>query len=219
MRFPPLLLSSHTSSWGGAACRERRATKVDPAPVPDIPCRFCGALAAGRQEWFHLNGDEADAAPGNLAVACTLCHLTQHLDTAAAEGSATLIWLPEMSQQALFAVARAAQLSLLEAGDDPTLDTLPRRESPATIAAWRALTAFRARQAICASKLLTHDPAVLGAALLGLAPRAYQDRAYLLGGVRLLPLGRMPRGKEDIYPDLLRAWGAPRMIHHRPEAA
>ena len=137
MRFPPLLLSSHTSSWGGAACRERRATKVDPAPVPDIPCRFCGALAAGRQEWFHLNGDEADAAPGNLAVACTLCHLTQHLDTAAAEGSATLIWLPEMSQQALFAVARAAQLSLLEAGDDPTLDILPRRESPATIAAWR----------------------------------------------------------------------------------
>ena len=187
--------------------------------MPDIPCRFCGALAAGRQEWFHLNGDEADAAPGNLAVACTLCHLTQHLDTAAAEGSATLIWLPEMSQQALFAVARAAQLSLLEAGDDPTLDILPRRESPATIAAWRALTAFRARQAICASKLLTHDPAVLGAALLGLAPRAYQDRAYLLGGVRLLPLGRMPRGKEDIYPDLLRAWGAPRIIHHRPEAA
>ena len=128
MRLPPLLLSSHPSSWGGAACQERRATGVDPVVVPDTPCRFCGALAAGRQELFHLDGDHAGRRPDNLAVACTLCHLTQHLDVAAAERAATLIWLPEMSQQALFAVVRAAQLSLLEAGEDPTLDTLPRRE-------------------------------------------------------------------------------------------
>ncbi|MHB0711414.1 HNH endonuclease signature motif containing protein, partial [Roseomonas mucosa] len=93
MRLPSLPLSSHPSAWGGALGAGRReASPVSPAHA--APCRFCGAYATGRQEAFHLNGDHANDAAGNLAWACTLCHLTQHLDVASAERAATLIWLP-----------------------------------------------------------------------------------------------------------------------------
>ena len=208
MRLPSLPLSSHPSAWGGALGAGRReASPVSPAHA--APCRFCGAYATGRQEAFHLNGDHANDAAGNLAWACTLCHLTQHLDVASAERAATLIWLPEMPQQAIFAITRSAHLALLAAGEDPALDTLPRQDSPVIVAAWHALSTLRAREAACERRLRTTDPATLGGTLLGLTARAYVNRSTLLQGVRLLPLGRLVRDDKDIYPELLRAWAEP----------
>ncbi|MFK4046951.1 HNH endonuclease signature motif containing protein [Roseomonas mucosa] len=214
MRLPPLPLSSHPSAWGGRPAAGRwealSPSSPDPSPSPpdDTSCRFCGAYAKGRQEAFHLDGDHANDAPANLVRACSLCHLTQHLDLASAERAASLIWLPEMPQQAIFAITRSAHLALLIAGEDPTLGTPPRQDTPAIVAAWRALSALRAREAACARRLRTTDPATLGGALLGLTARAYGDRATLLQGVRLLPLGRLVREDKDIYPELLRAWAA-----------
>ncbi|MCG7354968.1 hypothetical protein MHL32_25350, partial [Roseomonas mucosa] len=100
-------------------------------------------------------------------------------------------------------------LALLAAGEDPALDTLPRQDSPVIVAAWRALSTLRAREAACERRLRTTDPATLGGTLLGLTARAYVNRSTLLQGVRLLPLGRLVRDDKDIYPELLRAWAEP----------
>jgi hypothetical protein len=44
---------------------------------------------------------------------------------------------------------------------------------------------------------------VLGAALMRMKPRVYQDRARLLGGLRLLSRGQFFVDGEDIYPQLI----------------
>ena len=210
MRFLPLSLTAHPTAWGlGPAGTEWQ----EPARVADAPCRFCGAFAAGRQEAFHLDGDHNNGRSANLVPACTLCHLVQHPDVAARQRSVMLVWLPEISQAALFMLARTAQLDLLDAGADPTLDQPPPKSSGVVDAAWRALSALRAREGQARSRLLTDDPNVLGAALLALTPRAFRGRSNLLSGIRMLPTGRMLVDGKDIYPALLRAWAG------RPDAA
>lgn len=203
MRFLPLSLTAHPTAWGpGSAGAERQ----DPAKVAGAPCRFCGAFAAGRQEAFHLDGDHTNDRSDNVVPACTLCHLVQHPDVAARQRSVRLVWLPEMSQAAVFMLARTAQLDLLDAKADPTLDEPPAKSSGVVDAAWSALSALRAREEQARSRLLTDDPNVLGAALLALTPRAFRGRSNLLSGIRMLPTGRMLVDGKDIYPDLLRAW-------------
>lgn len=203
MRYLPLPLSAHRSAWGvdpagaGRRCRSGSA---------DAPCRFCGAFAAGRQEVFHLDGDHVNQASTNLVAACSLCHLAQHLDVAARQRSAVLAWLPEMSQAAVFMLTRSAHLALLDADADPTLEVPPARGTDAVVAAWQALSALLGREKQAQARLETSDPGMLGAALLALTPGAYRGRANLLGGIRLVPTGRMTVGDKDIYPGLLRAW-------------
>lgn len=53
------------------------------------------------------------------------------------------------------------------------------------------------------ARLGTTSPRDLGAAFLGLPPKSYARRDKLLGGLRLLPLGRLLRGGRDGYPALL----------------
>lgn len=203
MRYLPLPLSAHRSAWGVDTVGVERLCRGDAA---DAPCRFCGAFAAGRQEVFHLDGDHANHAPTNLAAACSLCHLAQHLDVAARQRSVVLAWLPEVSQAAVFMLTRSAHLALLDADADPTLEVHPARGTEATVAAWRALKALLGREEQARERLRTSDPGVLGAALLALTSGAYRGRANLLGSIRLVPTGRMLVGGEDIYPGLLRAW-------------
>jgi hypothetical protein len=203
VRFLPLSLTAHPTAWGlDPAGMERQA----PVRVVDAPCRFCGAFATGRQEAFHLDGDHTNNHPKNLVPACTLCHLVQHPDVAARQRSVMLVWLPEMSQAAVFMLARTAQLDLVDAKADPTLDEPPARSSDVVDAAWSALSALRAREEQARSRLLTDNPNVLGAALLALTPRAFRGRSNLLSGIRMLPTGRMLVDGKDIYPGLLRAW-------------
>lgn len=203
MRPLPLLLSAHPSAWGDATVHPRRQ---DCPLSPDCPCRFCGAFAAGRQEVFHLDGNHTNQVADNLAASCPSCHLVQHLDAAAHQRAAVLIWMPEMDQAAVIATARAAHTALLRAHESPSLERPPSRTTPAVVAAWRALHVMRAREETARTRLLTSDPLVLAAALLALAPTAYRDRAFLLQGIRLLPTGRCIQEGKDIYPDLLRAW-------------
>ena len=39
-------------------------------------------------------------------------------------------------------------------------------------------------------------------------PSAYRERAKLLGGLRLLPLGRFFLGHKDVYPEVVDRWNA-----------
>ena len=202
-RFP-LVPSAHPSAWSAdAEPGERRAV----ASTATATCQFCGQLTAGWQEPYHLNDDHADARPANIVISCPLCHLPQHLNRPDIDSEAVLIWLPEMAQAAVNVLARQVHLACEAAGASPV--SAQPSKSPPTPAANAPLTAYRAlqqRAAMAEVRLGTHSPRQLGAALLELPASEYERRTALLGGIRLLPLGRLYRNGRDIYPDILRDW-------------
>jgi intracellular multiplication protein IcmJ len=206
MRLLPLVLSAHPSVWNADAGGLRRERTVS----PDSSCQFCGFQARGWQESFHLNGDHDDDSPGNLTVACVLCNLTQQLGRPTIDAEAMLIWLPEMSPAALNAVARRIHHGLQAQGEPPHMERRPQSDTPELRALYSAFTALRERGAAAQSRLGTISPRALGAALLGLDPAAYERRASLLGGTRLLPRGRFYRDGQDVYPRLLEAFNPTR---------
>ena len=204
MPLLPLALSAHASAWNLAGV---------PGPGggdrsgPDVPCRFCGLLTAGWQEDFHLNGDHHDAAPANVVTACPLCHLCQHLDRPAIEREAALVWLPELSQAAVIALARQVHLALREHGEPAHMERgRPVRNAPSLHPAWAAFEALRARARPAEERLGAASPRDLAAALVGLSPRARSSSDALLRGLRLLPLGRLFRDQQDVYPAMLNDW-------------
>jgi hypothetical protein len=205
MNLLPLVPSAHPSSWANDAglCAARETGTLSATSS----CQFCGWSAPGWQEVFHLNGDHDDNSTGNLAVACVLCHLPQHLDRPRINQEATLIWLPDIPQAAVIALARRIHQILVVQGEPPHMERRPRGNSPALIAAYKAYKALLSGQATVREYLGTTSPVDLGAALLTLRDDLYAQRADLLGGIRLLPLGRLFHEGEDIYPSLLAAAG------------
>ena len=202
-RFP-LALSAHPSAWNADAEPGERGAV---APTATVTCQFCGQPTAGWQEPYHLNDDHADATPSNLVASCPLCHLPQHLNRPDIDSEAVLIWLPEMAQAALNVLARHVHLACVAAGASPVSGQPPR--STCTSAANAPLAVYRAlhdRAAVADIRLGTNSPRQLGAALLELPAAGYERRTALLGGIRLLPLGRLFRNGRDIYPEMLRDW-------------
>ena len=201
MRLLPLLLSAHPSAWTADA-----GQKEQQASAPQGCCRFCGFDAAGRQEPFHRNGDHTDQAADNVVPACPLCHLCQHPDRPHIDAEATLIWLPEMSQAGLNCLVRGIHLLLHRHNEPATAQRAPRDRSLELIAAFRTFRALRERAAPALDRLGSNSFADLGTALLGLSPSSYANRAELLAGLRLLPLGQLFRAGRDVYPDMLTGW-------------
>ncbi|WOJ91779.1 hypothetical protein RZS28_18800 (plasmid) [Methylocapsa polymorpha] len=199
MPLLPLILSTHASSY----CLGSETHKsLDSGSSGS--CQFCGLEAENWRERFHLNGDHGDERPTNIAVACVLCHLAQHLERLTIEEEALLIWLPEMTQGALNACMRGVHQTLAAHGEAPHLSRGPKSDHRSVLAAASAYGAFRARAAAAVERLGSTSPAVLGEALLRLSAEDYGRRDKLLAGVRLLPLGRFYRNGEDIYPDLIK---------------
>ena len=202
----PLALSAHPSAWTADAEPGGRQA----ATAATITCQFCGQPTAGWQERYHLNDDHADATPANVVTSCPLCHLPQHLNRPEIDREAVLIWLPEMAQAALNVLVRQLHLALLAAGQGPMWQpaggVVPPPAAHAPLAAYRAL---HERAAVADMRLGTSSPRQLGAALLRLPGSEYRHRAALLGGIRLLPLGRLYRDGRDSYPAMLSAWAAP----------
>ena len=100
-------------------------------------CRFCGLEAASWQERYHLNGDPSEETPENVVSSCVLCHLTQDLLHPEIDLEATLIWLPELTQGALNALARGIHLILVQHGKPPHLDRRPLPLLPPSPPLWR----------------------------------------------------------------------------------
>jgi hypothetical protein len=128
----------------------------------------------------------------------------RHLERDTIAEEAVLIWLPEMTQPALNALAHGAHRRLAR---DGALDRAasPFAISPGQVAngALEAIRALEARSFEAETRLGASSPRVLGAALMRMKPRLYEDRARLLGGLRLWPRGRFFVDGEDIYPQLI----------------
>ncbi len=199
----PLLLSAHSSAWSADNGSGER--KAGPSSGT---CRFCGQETADWQEAFHLNDDHTDDAATNVVVSCPLCHLAQHLGRPEIEREAVLIWLPEMAQSALNLLVRETHLRCLRAGVPPrtVMETAVSPGPAAARDAHAALGALRERAHAADTRLGTTSPRQLGLVLLEMSPGDYARRGELLGGTRLLPLGRVFRDGRDVYPDMLQAW-------------
>ena len=185
MRLEPLVLSVCESEPPGGATRRS--------------CPFCGVrLAEGRERFFHGEGfDEASCAP---------CSLVRHLERETIAEEAVLIWLPEMTQSALNALANRAHRLLAAEGAlylaaSPFSVTSGDRPNPAL----EAIRAIERRSVEAEARFGTASPRVLGQALLRAEPKLSAERAKRLGGLRLWSRGRFFVAGEDVYPRLIAA--------------
>jgi intracellular multiplication protein IcmJ len=160
-------------------------------------CPFCGVRFAEGQEPFLCPDGSAD-------FSCAPCHLVRHLERDTIAEEAVLIWLPEMTQAALNALAHGAHRRLARDG------ALRSAASPFGLVpehvpngALDVIRALEARSFEAETRLGASSPRVLGAALMRAKPTVYEDRARLLGGLRLWPRGRFFVDGEDIYPQLI----------------
>jgi hypothetical protein len=140
------------------------------------------------------------------AAASVLCYLCRHLERPRIDEEAALVWLPEMSQPAINVTMREIHMQLRALGED--LHEAGRRhlDTPERLRLYCGRSAFSARAAAAASRLGTDKPSELAGALFRLSPGAYANRAKLLDGVRLLPLGCFYAGNKDVYPEIVDTW-------------
>jgi intracellular multiplication protein IcmJ len=186
----PLVLSANSKAWiVDAGTGERKAVP------PTGTCQFCHRPSGAWQQ----QGDNNSA---DLVVSCPLCYLPRHLDRPSIDDEAVLIWLPGMAQGVVNVMTRQIHLACVREGLPPDYSAVAR-SAQATSSAYRAYRTLYERSVAVELRLGTRSPRQLGAALHDLAPPDYERRATLLGGVRLLPLGRFFQAGRDIYPKML----------------
>jgi intracellular multiplication protein IcmJ len=160
-------------------------------------CPFCGVRLAEGQEPFLCPDGSAD-------FSCAPCHLVRHLERDTIAEEAVLIWLPEMTQAALNALAHGAHRRLaLEGALRWAASPFALTPDEVPNGALDVIRALEARSVEAETRLGASSPRVLGAALMRMKSKAYEDRARLLGGLRLWPHGRFFVDGEDIYPQLI----------------
>lgn len=166
-----------------------------PAKGDELFCQFCGETVGELPKAFLSD-----------SPCCVLCGLAQNLSRPRIDEEARLIWLPELSQPALNALTRRVHLGLrghgqgLETGGQPTTAV---GDLPTLYQAGRALLE---RKAEAETRLGTSDPSALADALLRMSPAGFLRRDTLLGGVRLLPMGKLFDAEGDVYPRVVDSW-------------
>ncbi|MBV6632830.1 MAG: type IVB secretion system protein IcmJDotN [Alphaproteobacteria bacterium] len=194
-----LVLGAKRATWRGedeanAQADERfRAVKPKVFKRDQFKCKFCGFQSRKWQEVHHLDGDHSNHDPRNLATICSFCHMSFHIGRAGLAGEGELIWLPELSQTELNHLSRGCFVAMRTKGTT--------NEAGESIFSGLRIRAEEARR-----RLGTSDPADLGEALLAISEEAYEKRAEVLDGVRLLPLGRKYVGERDVFPKMVDFW-------------
>jgi hypothetical protein len=183
MRLAPLTLSVCENGAPGGAHR--------------CSCPFCGVrFAEGREPLLCADGSEESS--------CIPCSLVRHLERETIAEEAVLIWLPDLSQAALSALANVVHKRLAAEGAlylaaSPFAVTWSETPNPAL----EAIRAIEMRRAEAETRFGTSSPRVLGEALMRARPNLYADRARRLGGLRLWSRGKFFVDGEDVYPRLI----------------
>jgi len=203
IRLRPLILSGN---FGGEAASRAGATGGILNDSEDLRCPFCGMHS---DLWQNFVAPAPHSLDGTGA--CVLCFLCRHLERPRIDEEAALVWLPEMSQPALNVTMREIHVQLRTLGEDLHDEGRLRLNTPERTRLYYARSTLGARAVAAASRLGTDKPSELAGALCRLSAVAYANRAKLLGGVRLLPLGRFYAGDKDVYPEVVDRWrGIPR---------
>jgi len=210
VRLRPLVLSANFGSPAAvestyepraAPPRGARPTGKTQSNFDDLRCSFCG-MHSRRSRRFAASARSSH----DSAAACVLCYLCHHLERPRIDEETVLGWLPEMSQPALNVTMREIHMQLRTLGEDLYDAGRLRLDTPERLRLYYARSALSARGAAAASRLGTDKPSELAGALFRLSPAAYSNRAKLLDGVRLLPLGCFYAGNKDVYPEIVDSW-------------
>jgi len=164
----------------------------------DNICRCCGFQSKKYQDILFINGAESDMRPENMATTCIFCHQCFHLDKVSTMRSGVLIWLPEITQDALHHIARAIYVARISQG-------------PIADSARRSLDLLMQRREEMRNRLGTDDPFILSAVLKDyISPKAYEARGAKLEGIRVFPLDRRIIKESDLefnqFPQILAYW-------------
>jgi hypothetical protein len=133
----------------------------------------------------------------------------QNLERCEIDREAILIWAPEFTQGALNALVHRIH-RIAAAHGKPVFwspDPPPANSPEDLFAASSAYAALFERSVIAKQRLGTSSPHDLAEALAFVSPTSYARRHELLGGARLLSLGRFFVDGRDVYPRLLVATG------------
>jgi len=204
MGLAAITLSVDVASWA-------RSPELAGAPngVPiAMRCAFCGLPSARCQMQSFAKQKKREESAGAFP-ACPLCALPQHLERPWIDDEAALVWLPEMSQQAINVMMREIHGQIRALGEDLQADRIFRGRSAQlrSLHYARVVLAERIQPAI--DRVGIGSSRELGLALLELSPAAYARRAALLGGLRLMPLGRFFDGDRDVYAEIVDSWRKP----------
>jgi hypothetical protein len=161
----------------------------------ELCCQFCGETIGKVPDAF------ASKEP-----CCVLCGLVQNLGCPRVDEEARLIWLPELSQPALNALARRIHIGLHSHGERLETGAQPSTAAGELPTLYQAGQALLARKGEAETRLGTSDPSHLADALLRLSPSGFKRRDTLLGGVRLLPMGKLFDAAGDVYPQIVDSW-------------
>jgi hypothetical protein len=209
MNLLPLTLTADAAGWTQAAAAEKGASGeagfAGGNTVPNDPCAFCGVRSGEWRQTCAADTSEHDK-PSRQLPACPLCALARHLERPRIDEEATLIWCPEMSQAAINVTLREIHRRLRLHGDGLHADDRPGRDEPERYPLHHARAALALRAGEAASRLGSPLPSDLARALLRLFPAVHARRAALLGGIRLLPLGRFFVAGEDVYSRIVDTW-------------
>jgi hypothetical protein len=198
VRLRPLVLSAN---FGGEVAGLPDAAGEVLNNSDKLSCPFCG-MRSGR--WQRLVA--APRRGHDCAGACVLCFLCRHLERPRIDEEAALVWLPGMSQPALNVTMREVHVQLRTLGEDLYDAGRLRLDTPERLRLYYARSVLGARAPAAARRLGTDKPSELAGALCRLSPAAHANRAKLLDGVRLLPLGRFYAGNKDVYPEIVDSW-------------
>lgn len=202
----PLRALTPSASFSGWFESGRDATRAPSAALADAPCAFCGIRSGKWQRPCHLDADPENDTSVNRVAACPLCALVRHLERPRIDEEAALVWLPEMSQPAVNTLLREIHIQLRALGEGLHAAACFRLDTRERRTLYHARAALAARAGDAASRLGTGAPSELGSALLRLSPAGQARSGALLGGLRLLPLGRLYEAGEDVYPAIVDAW-------------
>lgn len=150
---------------------------------------------------------------------CHVCNLLQSLNRPTIDREAILIWCPELDQRQVSALAAHAHLALYRASGrkpsawEQSVTVLaegrePGMLPPAGVAAAQTLRTLFARSDEAFRRLQSSAPSHVSIAMQ-IADISRQDvkdgLIFLSNNLKLLPLGRLYDGPDDIYPDILEA--------------
>jgi len=167
-----------------------------PAVTTETMCCYCGCdIGKG------LNGFSGLEAP-----ACVLCALVQTLVRPRIDEEACVVWVPELSQPAMNVMIRRLHLTLRAHKERVETDAKPTKAIGMIPSLYHAAQALLDRRREAVTRLGTSSPSELADALLRLPADAYRGRDRLLGGARLLSLGKLFEGTSDIYPEIVDSW-------------
>jgi intracellular multiplication protein IcmJ len=205
MALEAITLSVDATSW---ATSPKQPTSMSDTTLAAMRCAFCG-LPTGKCQMQSPGPRNSDGDSAAGVPACPLCALPQHLERPRIDDETALVWLPEISQQAINAMMREIHIQIRALGEDLQADSIFRKHSPNHRSLYYARAVLSERIQPAIDRVGTSSAHELGLALLELSPAAYARRAALLGGLRLMPLGRFFDGDRDVYPEIVDSWMKP----------